>query len=164
MAERKSSSFPRRDEHGRVVGLADLLALTLASLVTGLVVLLIIEGAGALVGWGEFGQASGWLALILPAWLFIIEELRAWRAIGGARLVVAVSGGLLGIALGLLVAGVVPGPPLVSSGVGAVVAALAYAVYWFHGIRWLASRQVPPGGPGRPDPRKPGPEKGGKIR
>jgi hypothetical protein len=144
MAERKSPSFPRRDEHGRVVGLRDLLALTLASLVTGLVVLLVIEGAGSLAGWGEFGQASGWLMLILPAWLFIIEELRAWREVGGVRLVVALSGGLLGIAIGLLVAGVVPGPPLVSSGVGAVVAALVYAVYWFHGIRWLARREGTP--------------------
>jgi hypothetical protein len=140
MAERKSSSFPRRDEHGRVVGLVDLLALTLAGLVTGFVVLLVIDGTGALVGWGEFGHASGWLLLILPAWLFIIEELRAWRGIRG-RLVVAVSGGLVGMALGLLVAGVTPGPPLVSSGVGAVVAALAYAMYWFHGIRWLARRE-----------------------
>jgi hypothetical protein len=140
MADRKSPSFPRRDEHGRVVGLVDLLALTAASLVTGFVVLLVIDAAGALVGWGEFGQASGWLLLILPAWLFIMEELRAWREVPG-RLVVAVSGGLLGIALGLLVTGVMPGPPLVSSGVGAAVAALAYAVYWFHGIRWLARRE-----------------------
>lgn len=122
-----------------MVGLVDLLALTAASLVTGFAVLLVIDGAGALVGWGEFGQASGWLLLILPAWLFIMEELRAWRAVSG-RLLVAVSGGLLGIALGLLVAGVTPGPPLVSSGVGAVVAALVYALYWFHGIRWLARR------------------------
>jgi hypothetical protein len=140
MAERKNPSFPRRDENGRVVGFVDLLALTIASLVTGLVVLLVVEGAGALVGWGDFGQASGWLVLVLPAWLFIIEELRAWRGVGG-RLVVAVSGGLLGMAIGLLIAGITPGPPLLSSGVGATVAALAYAVYWFHGIRWLARRE-----------------------
>jgi hypothetical protein len=140
MAERKRPSFPRRDEQGRVVGLVDLLAFTVAGLVTAFVILLVIDGAGALVGWGEFGQASGWLLLILPAWLFIMEELRAWREVRG-RLVVAVSGGLLGLAMGLLVAGVMPGPPLVSSGVGAVVAALAYAVYWFHGIRWLARRE-----------------------
>lgn len=123
-----------------MVGLVDLLAFTVAGLVTAFVILLVIDGAGALVGWGEFGQASGWLLLILPAWLFIMEELRAWREVRG-RLVVAVSGGLLGLAMGLLVAGVMPGPPLVSSGVGAVVAALAYAVYWFHGIRWLARRE-----------------------
>jgi hypothetical protein len=139
MAERRDT-FPRRDEAGRVVGVVDLLALTVAGLVTGFVVLLILDGAGGLVGWGEFGQASGWLALILPTWLFLIEELRAWREVR-ARHVVVISGALVAMALGLLIAGVTPGPPLVSSGVGAVVAAIAYAVYWFHGIRWLARRE-----------------------
>lgn len=139
MAERRDT-FPRRDEDGRVVGLADLLALTAAAYVTGFAVLLVLDLAGGLVGWGEFGEASGWLALILPAWLFLIEELRAWRAVP-ARHVVVVSGALLGIALGLLAAGVTPGPPLVSSGVGAAVAALVYAVYWYYGIRWLARRE-----------------------
>jgi hypothetical protein len=139
MADR-SDRFPRRDEAGRVVGLADLLALTLAGLLTCVAVLLVVDGSGALLGWGRFGQASGWLALILPAWLFLIEELRAWREVRG-RHVVAVSGGLAAMALGLLVAGVTPGPPLVSSGAGAAVAAVAYAVYWFHGIRWLARRE-----------------------
>jgi hypothetical protein len=132
--------FPRRDADGRVVGLTDLLALTVAGLVTCFVVLVLIDGAGALLGWGEFGHASGWLALILPTWLFLIEELRAWRAVR-ARLWVVISGGLLAIAVGLLVAGATPGPPLVSSGVGATAAAVLYAVYWFHGIRWLARRE-----------------------
>jgi hypothetical protein len=135
----QTDRFPRRDEHGRAVGLADLLALTVAGLVTCFLVLVVLDGAGALIGWGEFGHASGWLALILPTWLFLIEELRAWRAVPG-RLLVVISGGLVAIALGLLVAGITPGPPLVSSGAGAVVAALAYAVYWYHGIRWLARR------------------------
>lgn len=137
----RSDRFPRRDEHGRVVGLADLLALTAAALLTGFVVLVLLDGAGSLVGWGEFGQASGWLALILPAWLFIIEELRAWREVPG-RHVVVVSGALVAMLLGLLVAGVTPGPPLVSSGVGAAAAAIGYALYWYHGIRWLAGRGV----------------------
>jgi hypothetical protein len=132
--------FPRRDADGRVAGLADLLALTAAGLVTCFAVVVLIDGSGALLGWGEFGQASGWLALILPAWLFLIEELRAWRAVR-ARLAVVISGGLVAMALGLLIAGVMPGPPLVASGAGAAVAALAYAVYWFHAIRWLARRE-----------------------
>lgn len=123
-----------------MVGLAGLLALTLAALITGFAVLVVLDLAGSLVGWGEFGQASGWLALILPTWLFLIEELRAWRAVR-ARHVVVVSGALVGMALGLLLAGIIPGPPLVSSGVGAAAAALAYAVYWYHGIRWLARRE-----------------------
>jgi hypothetical protein len=29
----------------------------------------------------------------------------------------------------------------VSSGAGAAAAAVGYAVYWFHGIRWLARRE-----------------------
>lgn len=139
MAERRDT-FPRRDGDGRVVGLVDLLALTVAALLTGFAVLLLLDAAGSLVGWGEFGQASGWLALILPTWLFLIEELRAWRAVRARHLVV-VSGALLAMALGLLTAGVTPGPPLASSGVGAAVAAVVYAVYWYHGIRWLARRE-----------------------
>jgi hypothetical protein len=137
---RAQGRFPRRDDDGRVVGLADLLALAVAGLLTGAVVLVVVDGAGALVGWGEFGQASGWLALILPAWLFIIEELRAWRGVPGA-LALAGSGGLLAVALGLLTAGVTPGPPLVSSGGGAAVATVVYAVYWYQGIRWLDRRE-----------------------
>lgn len=137
---KRSDRFPRRDGDGRVVGLADLLALTVAGLLTGFVVVLVLDGAGSLVGWGSFGSASGWLALILPVWLFLIEELRAWRAVRGRHAVV-ISGALVAMLLGLLIAGVTPGPPLVSSGVGAAVAAIGYAVYWFHGIRWLARRE-----------------------
>lgn len=133
-------SFPRRDRDGRVTGLPDLLALTAAGLLTGAAILLVLDGTGAALGWGTFGQASGWLVLVLPAWLFLIEELRAWRGVTG-RIPAAVAGGLLALAVGLLVAGFVPGPPLVSSGVGAVVAATVYAVWWFHSIRWLARRE-----------------------
>lgn len=133
-------SFPRRDRDGRVVGLPDLLALTAAGLLTGAAILLVIDGTGAALGWGTFGQASGWLVLVLPAWLFLIEELRAWRGVTG-RIPAAAAGGLLGLAVGLLVAGSVPGPPLVSSGIGAVAAAIVYAVWWFHSIRWLARRE-----------------------
>lgn len=139
MTER-SDRFPRRDDTGRVVGILDLLALTAAGLITCFLVVVLVDGSGALLGWGTFGHASGWLALILPAWLFIIEELRAWREVR-ARLAVVASGALVAVALGLLVAGATPGPPLISSGVGAAAAALAYAVYWFYGIRWLARRE-----------------------
>jgi hypothetical protein len=138
--DRSPDRFPRRDGSGRVVGLADLLGLTVAGLLTGFAVLVLLDGAGSLVGWGTFGQASGWLALILPAWLFIIEELRAWREVRG-RHVVVISGGLVAMLLGLLVAGVTPGPPLVSSGAGASAAAIGYALYWYHGIRVLAHRE-----------------------
>ncbi|HEY8451305.1 MAG: hypothetical protein FWJ70_11145 [Micromonosporaceae bacterium] len=137
----KRDEFPRRDEHGRVAGLADLLALTAAALVTSAGVLVLVDAVTALLGWGRFGDSTGWLALILPAWLFIVEELRAWRPVRG-RLAVALSGGLVALALGVGTAALVAGaPPLVSGGVGAAVAAAAYAVYWFHGVRWLARRE-----------------------
>jgi hypothetical protein len=133
--------FPRRDEHGRAVGLADLLALTVAALLTTAAVLLVIDGVSTLLGWGRFGSSSGWLALVLPAWLFILEEFRAWRPVSG-RFAVGVSGALVALALGLGAAGLASGlPPLLSGGVGAAVASVVYAVYWFYGIRWLARRE-----------------------
>lgn len=55
--------FPRRDDDGRVVGLADLLVLTAAGLALCFVVLIAIDASGAAVGWGRFGDATGWLAL-----------------------------------------------------------------------------------------------------
>lgn len=132
--------FPRRDEHGRAAGLADLLLLTAAALVTTAAVVLAIDGVSTLLGWGEFGSSSGWLALVLPAWLFILEEFRAWRGVPG-RFAVAISGALVALALGLGAAGLAGAlPPLVSGGVGAAAASLAYALYWFYGIRWLARR------------------------
>jgi hypothetical protein len=140
MSDRRDR-FPHRDEHGRVAGLPDLLALTVAALLTTLAVLLLIDGVSTYLGWGEFGSSSGWLALILPLWLFLLEEFRAWRGVSG-RLALAASGGLVGLALGLGAAGLAAGlPPLLSGGLGAAVASLSYALYWFHGIRWLARRE-----------------------
>lgn len=138
---RGPQSFPRRDDDGRVVGLPDLLGLTLGALVLTAAALLVIDGISVLLGWSRFGSSSGWFLLILPAWLFILEEFRAWRGVRG-RVVVAVSGALVALALGLLAAGAVAGlPALISGGVGAVVASFAYAIYWFHGVRWLARRE-----------------------
>lgn len=130
-----------RDEHGRVKTLSALLGFTLAGLVTGVVALAVVDVATASLGRGDFGHANGWLAVILPVWLFILEELRAWRGVTG-RLVLAGSGLLVGLALGLLAADAVAAlPPLGSGAVGAAVASVAYAVYWYHGIRWLARRE-----------------------
>jgi hypothetical protein len=139
--DRSTERFPRRDEHGRTAGIADLLALTIAALLTTGAVLVVIDGVSALLGWGSFGGSSGWLALVLPAWLFILEEFRAWRGVHG-RFVVAISGGLVALALGLGAANLAADlPPLLSGGAGAAVASVAYALYWFHGIRWLARRE-----------------------
>lgn len=126
-----------RDEHGRVVTLGHLLGFALAGLVLGIVVLLLVDGVVAALSGARFGRASGWLAVILPTWL-MVEDFRAWRGTGG-RVLVALVGAAVGIALGLLAAGLLGDlPPLVTGAVGATVAVLAYAVIWFHGVRRFA--------------------------
>jgi hypothetical protein len=133
------SGFPRRDADGRILAVTDLLGLALAGLVIGILALVIFDGGFALLGAGEFGRASGWLAVILPAWAFV-EEFRAWD-IGPARIAAALVGGAVSITLGLLVAGIISGlDPLWSGAAAATAFALAYALVWFYGIRWLAHR------------------------
>jgi hypothetical protein len=133
------SGFPRRDADGRILAVTDLLGLVLAGLVIGLLALLIFDGGFSLLGFGEFGGASGWLAVILPAWAFV-EEFRAW-SFGAARVVVALVGVVVSITFGLLVAGLLNEAGPLWSGVAAAAAfALAYALIWFYGIRWLAHR------------------------
>lgn len=139
MSDGTDGGFPRRDADGRISGVVDLLAVTLAGLLMGVAALAILDGAFALLGVGEFGRASGWLGLILPAWLFA-EEFRAWRTVP-VRTPVAVMATALGLALGLLAAGVAAGlPPLAAGGLGALVATVTYALVWFYGIRRLSGR------------------------
>ncbi|AVT31173.1 MULTISPECIES: hypothetical protein [unclassified Plantactinospora] len=140
MTERSERApFPRRDDQGRIVVLADLLGVALVGVVVGLVALLVIDLGASLVGLGEFGRASGWLAVVLPAWIFV-EEFRAWR-FGPARVAAALVAAAVGIAVGLLAAGLAASaPPLVSGGLAAAVFAMAYALVWFVGVRWLAGR------------------------
>jgi hypothetical protein len=141
MTERpeRTPSFPRRDEEGRIVVLADLLGLTLAGVVVGVVALLVFDWSFALLGLGDAGRASGWLAVVLPAWVFV-EEFRAWR-FGAARVAAALVAAAVGISAGLLAAGLAAGaPPLVSGGLAAAVFAMAYGLIWFVGVRWLANR------------------------
>jgi hypothetical protein len=134
-------TFPRRDEHGRVASLTELLVATVGGLVVGLVGLALIDGVFALIGIGGFGHASGWLAVILPALLFF-DEIRAWRGYG-VRFVVGPVGAAVGIGLGLVAAGLVRGlPPILSGAVGGAVAVVAYALIWFVGIRWLTGHRV----------------------
>ncbi|MBE1485714.1 hypothetical protein [Plantactinospora soyae] len=140
MSERSERApFPRRDDDGRIVVLADLLGVTLAGVVVGLLALLLFDWIFALLGIGEFGRANGWLAVILPAWVFV-EEFRAWN-FGPARVAGALVAAAVAIAAGLLAAGLATeAPPLVSGGLGAAIFAVAYALVWFVGVRWLAGR------------------------
>lgn len=131
------AGFPRRDADGRVAALADLTVAAFAGLIVGLAVLALLDGVFAAFGSGRFGQSSGWLATVLPVWLFV-EEFRAWRGVPG-RIGVVLIVGVLAVGGGLAAASLTGDlPHLLSGAVGAIVFVLLYAVLWFFGIRWLA--------------------------
>ncbi|MER5332304.1 hypothetical protein [Micromonospora sp. NPDC002717] len=135
----QQSGFPRRDAEGRILTLGDLLGVSLAGLVIGVLAVVLFDWAFTLIGSGDFGRANGWLAVILPAWLFW-DDFRAWE-FGAARVVAALVAGAVGLVAGLVVAGLAAGlAPLVSGGLGAAAFTLGYAVVWFHGVHWLARR------------------------
>ncbi|SBT53912.1 hypothetical protein [Micromonospora narathiwatensis] len=135
----QQSTFPRRDAEGRIRTLGDLLGVSLAGLVIGVLALVLFEWAFATMGAGAFGRTNGWLAVILPVWLFW-DDFRAWE-FGAARVVAALAGVAVGIFAGLLAAGLAAGlPPLVSGGLAAAVFTVVYAVIWFPGVHWLARR------------------------
>ena len=140
MTETRSERRPRRDADGRLVTIGDLLGVALAGLVCGIVVLLLFEGVLSLLRMSEFGNTSGWLALILPIWLFT-EEFRA-ATYGAYRVVVALLGAGFGVAVGMTLAGLAAPafPPLVSGAVGAAGLTVVYCLVWFYGLRWLSHR------------------------
>ncbi|MBM0237385.1 hypothetical protein JNW88_09875 [Micromonospora sp. ATA32] len=139
MTEQPQRAFPRRDAEGRILTLGDLLGVSLAGLVIGVLALVLFEWAFASMGAGGFGHTNGWLAVILPLWLFW-DDFRAWE-FGAARVVAALVAAGVGVLAGLLAAGLTAGlPPLVSGALAAAVFTLAYAVIWFHGVHWLARR------------------------
>lgn len=130
-----TQSFPRRDEHGRAVSLAELTFASLGGAVVALLGLLVISAILTVLHLSSFAGASGWLILILPALLFF-DDLRGWRAYR-VRFAVAFIALVVAIGLGLLVAGLLSGlPPLVTGAAGAVTAAVVYSPAWFYGIRW----------------------------
>lgn len=139
MSDVTSDRYPRRDAEGRIVALPDLLGITLAGLVIGVLALVVFDWAATLVGVGTFGRANGWLAVILPVWLFV-EEFRAW-APGPARVAAAVVATAIGVSLGLLAAGSVAGlPSLWTGALAAAVCTLSYAMIWYFGVRWVGRR------------------------
>jgi hypothetical protein len=140
MTETRSERRPHRDADGRLMTVGDLLGVALAGLVCGVVVLLLFEGALSLLRMSEFGDTSGWLALILPVWLFT-EEFRAARY-GAYRVVVALLGAGFGVAIGMTLAGLVAPafPPLASGAIGAAGLTVVYCLVWFYGLRWLSHR------------------------
>jgi hypothetical protein len=140
MTETKSERRPRRDADGRLATIGDLLGVALAGLVCGVVILLAFDGVMSLVGLSKFGQTSGWLALILPLWLFT-EEFRA-AGYGASRVIVAILGAGFGVTVGMTLAGFASAafPALVSGAVGAAGLTVVYCLVWFYGLRWLSHR------------------------
>jgi hypothetical protein len=140
MTETKSARRPRRDPNGRLATIGDLLGTALAGLVVGAVVLLVLEAALYLVHVSDFGGTSGWLAIILPVWLFT-EEFRA-EGWGAPRIVVGVLAAGFGVATGLSVAGFAATqfPSLLSGLAGATTCTVVYCLVWFYGLRWLSHR------------------------
>ncbi|SCE77386.1 hypothetical protein [Micromonospora chokoriensis] len=135
----QQGGFPRRDDEGRVATLGDLLGVCLSGVVIGALALVLFDWAFASIGAGDFGHTNGWLAVILPAWLFW-DDFRAWD-FGAARVLAAVVAAAVGVFAGLLVAGLGAGlPPLLSGVLAAATFTVAYAVVWFPGVRWLARR------------------------
>ena len=69
--------------------------------------------------------------------MLFFDDIRAWRGYGVRYLVGLIALGVA-LALGLFAAGLVHHLPAILSGaVGAVAAAVVYALVWFVGIRWL---------------------------
>jgi hypothetical protein len=136
----ETTRYPRRAADGRFATAADLLGVVLAGLVTGLVILLAFEAVVALLQLAEFGHASGWLAVILPVWVFV-DEFRC-AAQRGARILVALLAAGFGVAVGMVLAGMAAPafPALVSGALGAAGLAVTYALVWFYGLRWLRHR------------------------
>ncbi|HEY2674646.1 MAG TPA: hypothetical protein VGJ07_30295 [Rugosimonospora sp.] len=108
-------------------------------LLVGLAGLVVIDLIFALLGLGPFGHASGWIAAILPVWLFA-EEFRAWSGVA-LRIVLAAVAAAFGLVLGSVVGGAAGAlPPLAVGAIGAAVATVSYTLLWYFGVRWLAHR------------------------
>lgn len=119
------------------MSLPELLVAVVGGVLVGTVALLAVDGTLALLGYGEFGRTTGWIAGVLPVWL-LVEEFRAWRGVRGRYgllLVVLVVAFLAGLGVDALTASL---PALWRGTLGVTAAVVAYAVPWFLGVRWLA--------------------------
>jgi hypothetical protein len=136
MTDASEVAFPRRDEHGRIAGISDLLAMALAGVVAGAVALALFDGIFVVLGFGEFGAINGWMAVVLPLMVFV-EDFRAWRG-RWARIPVALLGAALGVAAGLIATGLANDlPGLVSGAIGAAVFTVVYTAMWYYGMRTI---------------------------
>jgi hypothetical protein len=133
------ASYPPRDGNGRVGTLANMVGGVIFGIVICMIVLVVIDGLFTLMGVGKFGTISGWLAGILPVWMFI-EDFRAWKGVP-ARIAVALIAGALGLIAGIALSSTLTSlRPAFDGSISVAVTCLIYAVLWFFGIRYLASR------------------------
>jgi hypothetical protein len=121
-------------ERPKVETLGQLLGTSLAYFVMGAVVLVVIDLVFVLPTGRGFGQTSGWIAALPTVWVYT-EQFR--RYAGAARWGLMLVGVLLGLGAGIAAALIAPAtwPPMLTGGLGGLVAALVYAPLWFAGIK-----------------------------
>jgi len=121
-------------ERPRVETLGQLLGTVLAYFVMGAVVLVVIDLVFVLPTGRGFGQTSGWIAALPTVWVYT-EQFR--RYAGAARWGLMLAGALLGLTAGIAAAVIAPvsWPPMLTGGLGGLVAALVYGPLWFAGIK-----------------------------
>jgi hypothetical protein len=140
-ASASTPAVPRRDAHGRVVSLPELVGVVVLLAAVNAIGLIAIDGLITLLGSSSFGDSSGWLIVILPGLLFF-DDFRGWRG-HQLRYLAALVSAAVAIGLGLLAAGLASDlPPMASGSIGAIVALLIYAPLWFVGIRWLTGDRM----------------------
>lgn len=121
----------------RLNRLTDLLGQSLAGLVISLAGALIVDGLGALLTGGKFGEMSGWLALVLPVLIFVQQFSLAKGESG--RLIVTILAAVAATGIGLMAAGLFAYlPPIASGAIGALVALLVYVTVWHVGLALAA--------------------------
>ncbi|MGH3737154.1 MAG: hypothetical protein ACRDT6_16290 [Micromonosporaceae bacterium] len=134
----QATTWPRRNRYGRIVTLRHLLEAVVVLLVVGLVAVVAVDAISSWVGFGDLLQTSGWLGGVMAFWLYV-EEFRAWKGARG-RVPVALVCGVVALGVGALVGfGLAMLPPLLSGAIGATIAAFAYTLLWYYGIRRYAS-------------------------
>jgi hypothetical protein len=121
-------------ERPKVETLGQLLGTALAYFVMGAVVLVVIDLVFVLPTGRGFGQTSGWIAALPTVWVYT-EQFR--RYAGAARWGLMLVGVLLGLAAGIAAALIAPASwaPMLTGGIGGLVAALVYGPLWFAGIK-----------------------------
>jgi hypothetical protein len=138
---REQPKFPHRDADGRIMLLTEFLAYTLMVIAVGVLMLAAIDALFMVLGFGTFGQISGWISGILAVFVFV-DDFRAYKD-RPSRWLVAIGALLLAgfAALGILSRLPEFWLPLFNGALSVTVAAMLYAVLWFTGIRLIGAQR-----------------------